>query len=139
MPEVKDEVEIVDLSPEAKMAKDNLKKARPNLIDIGRLQAKIEEWRTLNPYVSGVVDSRGQPVKMPHITAISKNVEEMDKDLTAIVQDMCEDSEGEIRKKIEAYKRRSDLDGSGYVPAFDTVLAPMRGHLTVPPVISGRP
>ena len=132
------EVELVDLSPEAKAAKENRKKARPTLVDIGRLQALIDEYQEANPYLQGVVDSQGQPVKAGVIAAHEMVISDLDIQLRPIVQDMCKDSEEAMRKKLERIKMRSNFDSSRDVKLLDTSLSPLRGNLTVPPVISGR-
>lgn len=124
---------FVDLSPEAQEAARLVKKAAPNLIDPGRVQAIVEEWRKMNPTVDGVFDGRGNPIRMPAIVVTEKWCKALEAQVVPLIHDCCEDSKAVIVRKIEFQKRNSHVNGGTALERLETALAGLKGRIVVPP------
>lgn len=130
-----EEAPLVDLSPEATEVRQNLANAGSKIIDKGRVQAVVEDWRERRRFVQGINDNKGMPIPMPEIPVTDKWVAVIEHFLVPIIQDCCDDSEQVIIRKFNA-ERHLDTDSARLVERLATALAPLRGQLTVPPTPS---
>lgn len=129
---IEEVVPTVDLSPEATEVRKNLAMAGISLLDKGRLQAVVNDWRERHPFVEGVLDNGGNRIPIPEIVVTEDFIQVFEKQLVPIIQDCCEDTNSVIAAKVRA-QRMSNTDGRVVLKGLDTALCPLRGTLTIPP------
>lgn len=133
MPVVVEEKEAV-LSPMGKDVKKLLEKTGLKLLDKGRCQAIVENWRKETPFVPGAQRADGSPVPIPQLIVTDVVLDAFEERLRPLIEQLCHETMGEVKRKIKD-SRSSDANGGSRVESFDTPVVPPRGNLVIPPDI----